>query len=67
VTSSKPALRLPWIWGKDTFTTLVSMISMNVGNITVRAMAHLFAFNSDFMDPIVRSRDFQCQFPHSQI
>ena len=42
VTSSRPALRLPWMWGRETLTTLMSMTSMKVGTITVMATSHLF-------------------------
>lgn len=42
--SSMPAERLPLIWSSDTFTTDVSMISISVGSMTVRAMSHLFIF-----------------------
>ena len=42
--SSIPAERLPLIWSSDTFTTDVSMISISVGSMTVRAISHLFIF-----------------------
>src|SRR5512135_902593 len=41
VDSSMPAERLPLIWSKETFTTEVSIISISVGSITVRAIIHL--------------------------
>lgn len=37
-----PAERLPRIWSSETFTTDVSMISISVGSITVKATIHLF-------------------------
>jgi len=42
VASSTPAERLPAIWGRATFTTVVSMISMKVPAITAMVINHLF-------------------------
>src|SRR5215470_12562246 len=40
VDSSMVAERLPAMWGSDTFTTVVSRISMNVANMTATATIH---------------------------
>ena len=42
--SSTPAARLPAIWGRATFTTVVSMISMKVPAITAMVMSHLLTW-----------------------
>jgi hypothetical protein len=47
------------MWGKDTLTTLVSIISMKVGNITVRAMIHLFDVNLGPPDRIRAGRKLE--------
>ncbi len=41
VASSIPAERVPRIWSRATLATLISMISIMVGIITVIAMIHL--------------------------
>src|SRR5579864_9247164 len=40
VASSGVAERFPAMWGRDTFTTVVSRTSMNVANITEMTMIH---------------------------
>lgn len=42
VDSSIPAERLPLIWPSETFTIEISIISIRVGSITVKATSHLF-------------------------
>ncbi len=49
VTSSRPALKLPWMWLRETFTTVMSMISMKVGTMTVRVTNHLLGEPVRFM------------------
>ena len=43
VDSSIPDERAPRMWSSATFATLVSMISISVGSITVIATIHLLA------------------------